>query len=107
MGVINDIYSWDREWKVYQENPIDGARPFSAIYILSQETGLPYSACRRMMYHYCRELETVLQQSGDDIRSASAEVTPDMKKYIRGLEYLMSGVETWSRWTPRYKESTA
>ncbi|KAJ5832777.1 hypothetical protein N7474_001088, partial [Penicillium riverlandense] len=104
MGVLNDIYSWNREWRVYQENPIDGARPFSAIYILSQETGLPYAACKRLMYSYCRELEIVLKQSGDDIRSASAELTPDMEKYIKGLEYLMSGVETWSQWTPRYKE---
>jgi aristolochene synthase len=105
MGVLNDIYSWNREWRVYQETPVDGTRPFSAIYILSQETGLPYSACKRLMYSFCRELEIAHKQSEDDIRCASTELTPDMEKYIKGLEYLMSGVETWSQWTPRYKEA--
>jgi aristolochene synthase len=104
MGVLNDIYSWDREWKVYQENPTDGARPFSAVYILSQETDLSFAACKRLLYSYCRELEIVLEKSTEEIeRQNGGTLKPDMAKYIKALEYLMSGIEHWSQWTPRYK----
>ncbi|KAJ5656519.1 hypothetical protein N7507_008469, partial [Penicillium longicatenatum] len=104
MGVLNDVYSWDKEWKAYQEHLTDGAQPFSAVQVLAQETGLPYPACKRLMYHYCRELELVLKQSAAEIReSAGGALRPEMEKYIKGLEYFMSGMEAWSQWTPRYR----
>ncbi|KAJ6113455.1 hypothetical protein N7523_006772 [Penicillium sp. IBT 18751x] len=105
MGVLNDIYSWDRESKVYQANPTDGSRPFSSVYILSQETGLSYTACKRLMYAYCRELEIVLKQSSEDLKQEhGGTLRPEMEKYTKGLEYLMSGIEQWSQWTPRYRQ---
>ncbi|KAF3384654.1 Aristolochene synthase [Penicillium rolfsii] len=104
MGVLNDVYSWDREWKVYQEDPTDGAQPFSAVYILAKETELSFAACKRLLYSYCRELEIILKQSAEEIeRQNEGTLRPDMAKYIKGLEYLMSGVEHWSQWTPRYR----
>ncbi|KAF9244405.1 hypothetical protein DTO013E5_5954 [Penicillium roqueforti] len=105
VSVMNDIYSWEREWKVYQENPTDGAQPFSAIYILANETGLPYTACRRLMYSYCRELELVFKQSSVEIRHNTMEgLTHELEMYIKGLEYFMCGIELWSQWTPRYRQ---
>ena len=104
MGVLNDVYSWDKEWKAYQEHSTDGAQLFSAVYVLAQETGLPYPACKRLMYKYCRELELVLKKSAAEIReSAGGTLRPEMEKYIKSLEYLMSGIELWSQWTPRYR----
>ncbi|CAG8902962.1 unnamed protein product [Penicillium egyptiacum] len=104
-GVMNDIYSWEREWKVYQANPTDGAQPFSAIYICANETGLPYTACKRLMYSYCRELELDLKHSSDEIRHNSMEsLTNGLEMYIKGLEYFMCGIELWSEWTPRYRQ---
>ncbi|CAI7571514.1 unnamed protein product [Penicillium discolor] len=105
VSVMNDIYSWEREWKVYQANPTDGAQPFSAIYILANEIGLPYTACKRLMYSYCRELEVALKQSTDEIRHNSKEsLTYELEMYIKGLEYFMCGIELWSQWTPRYRQ---
>lgn len=104
-GVINDIYSWDREWNVSQANQTDGAQPFSAVYILAKETGLPFLACKRLLHSYCRELEVVFKQAKDDIRrGSSSNLTPELEKYLQGLEYFMSGIETWSLWTPRYRQ---
>ncbi|CAI7611830.1 unnamed protein product [Penicillium glandicola] len=105
ISVMNDIYSWEREWEVYQANPTDGAQPFSAIYILANETGLPYTGCKRLMYSYCRELELVLKQSSDEIRRNSMKgLTHELEMYIKGLEYFMCGIELWSQWTPRYRQ---
>ncbi|KAJ5355833.1 hypothetical protein N7517_010442 [Penicillium concentricum] len=101
VSAMNDIYSWEREWKVYQANPTDGAQPFSTIYIFANETGLPYTACKRLMYSYCRELELAFKQSSDEIRTGSPR--HELEMYIKGLEYFMSGIELWSQWTPRYR----
>ncbi|OQE44342.1 hypothetical protein PENCOP_c002G04633 [Penicillium coprophilum] len=101
-SVVNDIYSWEREWKVYQANPTDGAQPFSAIYIFANETGLSYKACKRLMYSYCRELELALKQSRAEIRTE--KLRHELELYIKGLEYFMSGIELWSQWTPRYRQ---
>lgn len=104
IGVLNDIYSWDREWQVYQANPSDGARPFSAIYILAQETGLSYPACKRIMYIYCRELENAFKEAEQElVNQNGGTLPPDLEKYVKGLEYFMSGIEQWSQWTPRYR----
>ncbi|KAJ5713472.1 uncharacterized protein N7483_010653 [Penicillium malachiteum] len=106
MGVLNDVYSWDKEWKAHQSNLTDGSLPFSAVYVLAQETGLPYAACKRLMYSYCRELELVFEKSAHNIRQGSQGFPrPEVEKYIKSLEYFMSGVETWSQWTPRYEVS--
>lgn len=104
VGALNDIYSWDREWKVYQANPSDGARPFSAIYILAQETGLPYPACKRLMYAYCREVEHSFKDAEREIsKQDGSTLRPEVQRYVAGLEYFMSGIEQWSQWTPRYR----
>jgi aristolochene synthase len=105
VSVMNDIYSWEREWRVFQTNPTDGAQAFSAIYILANETGLPYSACKRLLYRYCRESELVLKQSAYKIRHDNTRASaPELEVYIKGLEYFMSGIELWSQWTPRYRQ---
>ncbi|KAJ5782243.1 hypothetical protein N7457_004017 [Penicillium paradoxum] len=105
VGVMNDIYSWNREWKVYQENPTDGAQPLSAVYILANETGLPFEACKRLLYSYCRELELVLENTGDEIRHDNTKSSSrELETYTRGLEYFMRGLELWSQWTPRYRQ---
>ncbi|KAJ5312853.1 hypothetical protein N7508_003683 [Penicillium antarcticum] len=105
MGVINDIYSWEREWKMHQENPTDGSRPLSAIYILANETGLPFTACKRLMYSYCRELELIIKHTGDELQADSvSKWTPEMDMYFKGLESFMRGNELWSQWTPRYRQ---
>ncbi|KAJ6019678.1 hypothetical protein N7522_001745 [Penicillium canescens] len=105
MGVVNDIYSWEREWRVFQENQTDGSRPLSAIYILANETELPFAACKRLMYSYCRELELAIKKTRDELRNDGVnELSPEMDMYIKGLEYFMRGNELWSQWTPRYRQ---
>lgn len=56
------------------------------------------------MYSYCRELEAGFKESVATITRDNGHILkPDMEEYIKGLEYLMSGFEKWSGWTPRYQ----
>ncbi|KAJ5339687.1 hypothetical protein N7452_006415 [Penicillium brevicompactum] len=103
-SIINDIYSWEREWKLAQATSADGARPFSAVFILAKETNQPFSVCKESLYEYCRDLELGFKQALDGLRhDGSPELTPEMDKYVQSLEYFMSGMETWTQWTPRYQ----
>ena len=104
MGVLNDVYSWEKEWKTYQSNLTVGSQPFSAVYVLAQETGLPYSACKRLLLRYCRELESVFEESVEDIRQGSnGTLRLEFEGYIKGLELFTSGLEEWTKWSPRYR----
>lgn len=58
------------------------------------------------MYSYCRELEVVFQQTRDEIRGEDNDTPePELEEYMKGLEYLMRGIELWSQWTPRYRST--
>jgi aristolochene synthase len=104
-SVINDIYSWDREWRVSQMNATDGAQPFSAVYIIAKERGLPFPACKELLWNYCRELEILFKDTrGEFERDGHNELKPEFRTYLQGLEYFMSGIESWSQWTPRYRQ---
>ncbi|CAI7620725.1 unnamed protein product [Penicillium bialowiezense] len=105
VSIINDIYSWEREWKVSQATLTDGAQPFSAVAILAKETNEPFPVCKKSLYDYCRDLELGFKQDADGIRhNGSHELTPEVEKYLQSLEYFMSGMEIWSQWTPRYRQ---
>lgn len=105
VSIINDIYSWEREWQVSQATLTDGAQPFSAVAILAKETSQPFPVCKKSLYDYCRDLELGFKQDADGFRhNGSLELTPEVEKYLQSLEYFMSGMETWSQWTPRYRQ---
>lgn len=101
VGVLNDIYSWDREWKVHQREQNEGSLPFSAVHVLAKETRLSYPSCKRLLYMYCRELELAHEDMVREIRDKNL-MSETLEKYILGIEYSMRGNEIWSQWTPRY-----
>ncbi|KAL2006010.1 hypothetical protein VTN00DRAFT_9664 [Thermoascus crustaceus] len=101
VGIMNDIYSWNREFRVHQQEQSEGSLPFSAVHVLSMETKLSYPACKRLLYTYCRELELAHEDMVREIRDKS-KMSQRLEQYIKGIEYFMRGVEIWSQWTPRY-----
>lgn len=104
VGVLNDIYSWEKEWKAHQAHKTDGSQMFSSIHVLSKEIGLNHPACKRLMHCYCRELEASFKEAVEKIKQDNGmTLKPELEQYIKGLEYLMSGFEEWSKWTPRYR----
>ncbi|KAH8808728.1 isoprenoid synthase domain-containing protein [Xylogone sp. PMI_703] len=104
LGVVNDIYSWNKEWKAYQASPSDTTLPSSSIRIFSQETGLSHASSKRMMYMLCRELEIAFRDDVVEIRQKNGDqpLRPEMEKYLKVLEYFARGNELWSQSTPRY-----
>ncbi|KAM7185509.1 Isoprenoid synthase domain containing protein [Naviculisporaceae sp. PSN 640] len=105
LSVMNDIWSWDKEYLQSLDGHPEGSAICSAVQILSDETSLPYEASKRVLWSLCREWElehNVLvekllgSQQGQDVTMTNLEL------YIKGLEYQMAGNELWSGTTLRY-----
>ena len=107
LAVLNDILSWDKEYLAYQTGHPEGSAICSAVQVLSDETSLPFSASKRVLWHMCREWEIqhsylVEKRETDTAFPPSANLTA----YMKGLEYQISGNELWSKTTLRYNSLT-
>ncbi|KAL4987409.1 Aristolochene synthase in complex with 12,13 Difluorofarnesyl diphosphate [Aspergillus falconensis] len=103
LSVVNDIMSWDKEYLAYQTGHPEGSALCSAVQVLAQETTLSYTACKRVLWVLCREWEH--QQALLESRrlaDGSFPCSENLRLYIKGLEYQMSGNELWSLTTQRY-----
>lgn len=103
LSVLNDIMSWDKEYIAYQTGHPEGSAICSAVQVLSDETSLPYTSCKRVLWAMCREWET-----HHELLVANRAVDREfplgdrLRLYIKGLEYQISGNELWSMTTLRY-----
>ncbi|EGX94779.1 aristolochene synthase, putative [Cordyceps militaris CM01] len=101
LSVVNDILSWDKEHLTYLTGHPEGSALCSAVQVLSKETSLPYSACKRVLWVLCREWEAQHDVLVEKLASGRT-LSPKVLKYIKSLEYQISGNEQWSVTTLRY-----
>ncbi|KAB8209383.1 Aristolochene synthase in complex with 12,13 Difluorofarnesyl diphosphate [Aspergillus parasiticus] len=108
LSVLNDIMSWDKEYLAYQTGHPEGSAICSAVQVLSDETSLPYEACKRVLWVMCREWEhqhvLLVEEAEADVNFPLSE---SLRAYIKGLEYQISGNELWSVTTLRYNSPSA
>ncbi|KAE8342149.1 hypothetical protein BDV24DRAFT_162700 [Aspergillus arachidicola] len=108
LSVLNDIMSWDKEYLAYQTGHPEGSAICSAVQVLSDETSLPYEACKRVLWVMCREWEhqhvLLVEEAEADVNFPPSE---SLRAYIKGLEYQISGNELWSVTTLRYNSPGA
>ncbi|XEV01651.1 hypothetical protein FSHL1_006938 [Fusarium sambucinum] len=102
ISVINDVYSWEKEIKAFHEGHPEGSAVCSAVSVLSNETGLSFAASKRVLWTMCREWELAHIDLVKERMHSFPACSEDLKAFIKGLEYQMSGNEAWSRSTPRY-----
>ena len=108
ISVINDIFSWEKEWLASQTGHREGSALCSSVQVLADEAHVSTEASKRVLFTMCREWELchkelVVKKKNVAELGQSEEVT----RYMDGLEYQMSGNELWSRSTMRYIGITA
>lgn len=103
LAVVNDIMSWEKELAASRTGHPEGAAICSAVQVLADETSLPVSASKRILWMLCREWELQHEMLVAK-RQADVENLPsgDLMLYIKGLEYQISGNELWSKTSRRY-----
>ncbi|TDZ61726.1 Aristolochene synthase [Colletotrichum trifolii] len=103
LSVLNDILSWDKEFIAAQTGHPEGSAICSAVQVLADETLLSYAAAKRVLWTMCREWEYEHDRLVEQrIRNEEFPPSGNLLRYIRGLEYQISGNELWSKTTLRY-----
>lgn len=102
ISVVNDIYSWEKELKASKVVHEEGAVLCSAVSVLSVETTLSIPSTKRVLWVMCREWELRHKQLVVNRLASGQPCGHDLKIFIKGLEFQMSGNEVWSSTTPRY-----
>ena len=110
--IVNDIHSFEKEIRAYDRANTDGAVVLNMVQMQAQETGVSHATAKRVLWVLCREwelqhLELVKQrEQALDLYGAEGkgERDEDLRLYMKGLEYVLSGNEKWSAYTERYHE---
>ena len=103
ISVVNDIYSWEKELKASKTGHREGAALCSAVKVVAEQTHLNFDAAKRVLWSMTREWERTHDELAAELLATPADVAQNVRDYIQGLEYQMSGNELWSRTTLRYK----
>lgn len=100
ISVVNDIYSWEKEYKVAQNSSAEGAVLCSAVQVLSDESNIEIEGTKRVLWVMVREWENTHDRLVE--QSKASNLSSQEMLYVKGLEYQMSGNEQWSKTTLRY-----
>ena len=103
ISVVNDIYSWEKELKASKTGHREGAALCSAVKVVADETHLSFDAAKRVLWSMTREWERTHDELAAEQLATPTGVSQNVREYIQGLEYQMSGNELWSKTTLRYK----
>lgn len=102
ISIVNDIYSYEKEYKASLEMNTEGAVLCSAVSIFSEEAGMAIEASKRVLWGMVREWEMIHDSLVMEALETENVDETVLRNYVKGLEYQMSGNELWSKTTPRY-----
>lgn len=100
LSIVNDIWSYEKEVLAADTLHEEGGALCTAVAILAKEAEIGTEAAKRVLYHLCREWEC--EHEALVARIVAQRDTPELRAYMQGLEFQMSGNELWSRTTMRY-----
>lgn len=100
LSIINDIWSFEKELLTSQTAHEEGGSLCTGVATIAADAEISTAAAKRVLYSLCREWEA--QHFGLVQAVLARQDTPELRKYLQGLEYQMAGNELWSRTTLRY-----
>ena len=100
--IVNDIHSFDKELHLWNKDHKEGAKLLNIVNTLSIDAGVSYSTAKRILWVLCREWEIDHQEMVAKVLGDKGGTDPALKKYLKGLEYVLGGNEYWSETTERY-----
>lgn len=98
LSIVNDIYSWEKEYMQSLYSEEEGSILCSSVKVMADEANVSVEAAKRILWSMCREWELVHFAEVEKLWGCKEDIIT----YCKGLEYQMSGNELWSRSTLRY-----
>lgn len=111
---VNDIHSFEKEVRAYAKHKSEGAKVLNMVQMQALETGVGHASAKRILWVLCREWELqqidLIEQTEMQLdlegQEGRGEKNEDLRLYLEGLEYVISGNEKWSGYTKRYYEDS-
>ncbi|KAF2973138.1 hypothetical protein GQX73_g398 [Xylaria multiplex] len=104
LAVVNDIWSFEKELVASKTAHEEGGVLCTGVAIFADGAEVSAAASKRVLYVLCREWEVRHDELTAEV--LARRDTPELRAYLKGLEYQMSGNEMWSRTTLRYLDPT-
>ena len=102
ISIVNDIYSYQKELRTAELAHKEGGKLCNAVQILGAELALGVEPSKQVLWSICREWEYVHEELMMERKAEGCSIS--LASYVDGLEYHMSGNETWSKTTRRYHD---
>jgi len=101
LGLTNDLYSWDKEYKDAKKMGQDSV--FNAIWVIMREQNCSEEEAkkicgdeiRKYIVEYCRIVDETKQRE---------DLSRDLRAYIEAVMFSITGNLAWSIYCPRYHE---
>ena len=100
--IVNDIHSFEKELHLWNKDHKEGARLLNIVNTMSMDAGVSHATAKRILWVLCREWEIDHQEMVAKALDGKRGGDVTLQKYLKGLEYVLSGNEYWSETTERY-----
>lgn len=104
LGLANDYYSFDIEWKEFQEEKSAGKSPTmtNAVWLYMQWENLSVDDAKERVRQVVRKYESDYQKQVDDFTADRGQCSPKLSEYLKALAFQIPGNIVWSLQCPRY-----
>lgn len=104
LGLANDYYSFDIEWKEFQQekNAEETSTMTNAVWLYIQWEDLSIDAAKEKVRQVVRNYEQEYQQQMNAFIVDKEQCPPHLAEYLRALAFQIPGNIVWSLRCPRY-----
>lgn len=101
-ALVNDYFSFDREWGDTQSKPGASKPIINAVWLYMQWRGVSVAVAKRLVAAASNRYEARFLELCERFRNEHKPISPKLDLYLRGLSYQVSGNVVWSLNCPRY-----
>lgn len=101
LALANDYFSFDREWAESLSSP-DAPKPLNAVWLYMQWQSVDMATAKWLVREATNQFEVEFLEGCRKFRESSGKSNDRLERYLRGLQYQVSGNVVWSLNCPRY-----
>ena len=102
LGLANDYFSFDVEWKEFQERESDEGAMTNAVWLFMQWNNVDITTAKRLVREVTNHYEEEYQRRVEKFILKQGRNATKLHTYLRALAYQIPGNIAWSLRCPRY-----
>ncbi|BAE64279.1 unnamed protein product [Aspergillus oryzae RIB40] len=102
LGLANDYFSFDVEWKEFQERQSDEGAMTNAVWLFMQWNNVDVATAKKLVWEVTNRYEEEYQRRVEEFIAGEGRNAAKLHTYLRALAYQIPGNIAWSLRCPRY-----